>query len=49
LPDYAQKYLAAFGKAKSKGHSGIAAASGLDINTPLNKEAKQVLRKSGEL
>ena len=49
LPDHTQKYLVAFVQAKSKGHSGIAAASGLDINTPLNNVAKHVLRKLGEL
>jgi hypothetical protein len=47
--DHSQKYFAAFSQAKSKGHSGIAAASGLDINTPLNKTAKHVLSRLGEL
>lgn len=47
--DHSQKYIAAFSQAKSKGHSGIAAASGLDINTPINKTAKYVLSKLGEL
>jgi len=47
--DHSKKYIAAFSQAKSKGHSGVAAASGLNINTPINKTAKLVLSKLGEL
>jgi len=48
-PSRSQEYINAFNLAKANNHSGVAAATILNINNSLNDAAKYVLGELGKL